>query len=244
MLLTLMGVVLTIYVSTDFLFTTIGATPRRFVTHRLASAAFAAVSKLPDGALRHASVGPLIMSLVALWWVVGICLGWGMIFAGFSDGVRLSATEQPVNFPGALSHAGHLLSTLGGGITKASGVPYALLGVACAVNGMVVLTLSVSFVLGTTQTVTQGRGLLVLRELIGPDDPEWRSTVLPALATLVSQLNTAPLALYYSHPEKRLRLPRQLAGQFADDPEARKILRDLPGGGELSAWAARYRLSE
>ena len=244
MLLIFLGAVLTIYVSTDFLFTTIGATPRRFVTHRLAGAAFALFRRLPSGALRHASVGPVTMSLVALWWVIGICLGWGMIFAGFSDGVRLSATGQPVDFPGALSHAGHLLSTLGGGITEASGAPYALLGVACAVNGMVVLTLSVSFVLSTTQTVTQGRGLLVLREMIGPEDPEWRSTVLPALATLVAQLNTAPLALYYSHPEPRLRLPRQLATQFAGDPDARRILRDLPGGGDLSDWAAKYRLSE
>lgn len=95
MLLIFLGAVLTIYVSTDFLFTTIGATPRRFVTHRLAGAAFALFRRLPSGALRHASVGPVIMSLVALWWVIGICLGWGMIFAGFSDGVRLSATGQP-----------------------------------------------------------------------------------------------------------------------------------------------------
>ncbi|WP_417742307.1 hypothetical protein [Salipiger sp.] len=244
MLLICLGAVMTFYVSTDFLFTTIGATPRRFVTHRLAQAAYAVFGKLPDGAMRHASVGPVIMSLVAIWWVVGICLGWGMIFAGFSDGVRLSASGEPVGFTGALSHAGHLLSTLGGGITEASSVPYALLGVACAVNGMVVLTLSVSFVLSTTQTVTQGRGLLLLRETIGPDDPEWRSTVLPALATLVAQLNTAPLALYYSHPEPRLRLPRQLAKRFADDPEALRILRDLPGGGDLDTWAAQYRLSK
>ena len=119
MLLICLGAVMTFYVSTDFLFTTIGATPRRFVTHRLAQAAYAVFGKLPDGAMRHASVGPVIMSLVAIWWVIGICLGWGMIFAGFSDGVRLSDSGEPVGFSGALSHAGHLLSTLGGGITEA-----------------------------------------------------------------------------------------------------------------------------
>jgi hypothetical protein len=237
---TLIGLVLTAYVNVDFLFTTIGAAHRRFVTMRIADLVYALFRRLPEGGFRHLAVGPVVLSAVALWWVAGIGLGWGLIFAGFEQAVALSDSDRPAGFWAALSHSGHLLSTLGSGITEATGVPFALLGVACAVNGMVVLTLSVSFVLGTTQTVTQGRGLLLLRRVISPGDSDWRGTMLPALATLVSQLNTAPLALYYSHPD--LRLPRQLIDRFADEPQAHEILRDLAPKEDLQHWARRYRL--
>lgn len=242
--MTLIGVLLTAYVCTDFLFTTIGATPRRFLTRRIASLVFLLFRYLPDGSFRHLAVGPVVMSAVASWWVVGIGFGWGLIFAGLPSAVVISESGAPAGLAGALSHSGHLLSTLGSGITEATGLPYALLGVACAVNGMVVLTLSVSFVLSTTQTVTQGRGLLLLRQTIGPEDAEWRSTVLPALATLVAQLSTAPLALFYSHPDPRLRLPRQLVERFGEEPAARKILAELHGPLGMDDWAARYQLSE
>lgn len=240
--LTLLGLALTVYVNVDFLFTTIAAAHRRLATCRIADLVFALFRLLPEGAFRHIAVGPAVMSVVALWWVIGIGLGWGLIFAGFRAAVILSSTQEAVGFWGALSHSGHLLSTLGGGITEATQVPYALLGVACAVNGMVVLTLSVSFVLSTTQTVTSGRALLMLRQIIGPGDAEWRSTMLPALANLVSQLNTAPLALYYSHPNDRLRLPAKLVQGFAAEPEACALLRELAEQDDLAKWADRYKL--
>jgi hypothetical protein len=248
MLLLLSGAVLTVYVCADFLFTTIGGTPSRFMSFRIARAVFAVFRLLPDGALRHVAVGPLVMSAVALWWVAGIGIGWGLIFAGFDGAVVMSKSGADAGVLGAVSHAGHLLSTVGGGKTEASALGFALLGVLCAVNGMVVLTLSVSFVLSTTQTVSNGRALLVLRRVIGPGDADWRGAVLPQLSTLIAQLNTAPFALFYSHPDPDLRLPRGLVEVFAGDDAARSLMGRLPHGPEatvegLRRWSRSYRLS-
>lgn len=248
MFILLSGMALTIYVCADFLLTTIGGTPSRFLSFRIARAAFAAFRLMPDGSFRHVAVGPTVMSAVALWWVVGIGIGWGMVFAGFDHAVVMSKSGADAGFLGALSHAGHLLSTVGGGNTEASNLVYAVLGVVCAVNGMVVLTLSVSFVLSTTQTVSNGRGLLLLRQTIGPEEPEFKGAVLPQLALLVAQLNTAPLALFYSHPNPDLRLPRRLVEAFAEEDAARSLMGKLPQMPEttvegLRAWAQSYRLS-
>lgn len=248
MILLTAGAALTIYVCADFLFTTIGGTPSRFLSFRIARTLFAAFRWLPDRDFRHIAVGPVAMSMVALWWVAGIGIGWGMIFAGFEHAVVISKSGAPAGFFGALSHAGHLLSTVGGGRTEASNLVFACLGVVCAVNGMVVLTLSVSFVLSTTQTVSNGRGLLLLRRVIGPEHGDYIGAVLPQLATLVAQLNTAPFALFYSHPDPSMRLPRQLVEAFGRDQPALTLLGNLPQSPEpttegLRRWARSYRLS-
>ncbi|WP_136637395.1 hypothetical protein [Pseudooceanicola onchidii] len=248
MILLLIGVGLTVYVCADFLFTTIGGTPSRFLSLRIAKWVFAMFRSLPDGRLRHVAVGPVVMSAVALWWVAGIGVGWGIIFDGFDRAVLMSKSGVDAGLLGAISHAGHLLSTVGGGKTEPSSLGYALLGVVCAVNGMVVLTLSVSFVLSTTQTVSNGRGLLLLRRVMGPDNSDYRSTVLPQLATLVAQLNTAPFALFYSHPDPEMRLPRMLVEAFSSDDAALVLLSSLPQEPEpttegLRGWAQAYRLS-
>ncbi|WP_158214584.1 hypothetical protein [Phaeobacter sp. 22II1-1F12B] len=244
----LIGVVLTVYVCADFLFTTIGGTPSRFLSFRIARWVFAVFRRLPDRRFRHIAVGPVVMSAVALWWVAGIGMGWGMIFNGFDRAVIMSKSGADAGLVGAISHAGHLLSTVGGGKTEPSNLGYALLGVVCAVNGMVVLTLSVSFVLSTTQTVSNGRGLLLLQRVMAPGVAGYRSSVLPQLATLVAQLNTAPFALFYSHPDPEMRLPRMLVETFCSDDAARVLLSSLPQEPEptiegLSCWAQAYRLS-
>jgi hypothetical protein len=78
-----------------------------------------------------------------------------------------------------------------------------------AVNGMVILTLSVSFVLMTTQTVAQGRAALAQCDLYAAGGTG-RDSLLAALASLASHLNAVPLALYYSAPRPDRRLPERL----------------------------------
>lgn len=77
------------------------------------------------------------------------------------------------------------------------------------VNGMIVLTLSVSFVLNTTQTVAAGRAFLAHAAAVEALDGEPNGDLKP-LADLVSQLNSVPHALYYSAPDPALRLPQGL----------------------------------
>ena len=103
-----------------------------------------------------------------------------------------------------------------------------------AINGMVVLTLSVTFVLNITQTVAAGRGFSAL---IRDRDPagEEGGQLLPDLSNLVARLNASPLALYYSTlrqdrslPESLLWLAKRVVARPSEFPRYRYVLLDLP----------------
>ena len=150
-----------------------------------------------------------------------------------------------------MGHAGRQVSTLGSGATDPEGPVWYLVGVFAAIGGMVVMTLSVSFILTTTSTVASGRALAGLAEALDPGEPGARDVLLPQLASVVASLNSAPFALHYSASEPSRRLPRALlrvargAAGRADLMRAyRAVLNDLPGleaGPELSdeAWLGR-----
>lgn len=248
------GAVIVVYVFVDFIFTTIGTNVYFFVSHRLARGVFALHRTLPDLRWKYQVVGPLCMSVVAIWWIAGLAVGWTMILHALEPGILRQGPETPASLIGALSHAGHMLSTVGGGITKAGSMASALLGVMAAVTGMVVLTLSVSFILSTTQTVLAGRSLLMLTHAIPPEDVDFKSTILPDVASLVSNINSAPFALFYSHPEPEMRLPGALASlyrQTEGDTRAAldriltriALVERLDGPGDLDDWAKQYDIA-
>ncbi|MBL6427242.1 MAG: hypothetical protein HOY44_06910 [Maritimibacter sp.] len=248
------GAVIVVYVFVDFIFTTIGTNVYFFVSHRLARGVFALHRTLPDMRWKYHVVGPLCMSVVAIWWIAGLAVGWTMILHALEPGILRQEPETPASLIGALSHAGHMLSTVGGGITKAGSMASALLGVTAAVTGMVVLTLSVSFILSTTQTVLAGRSLLMLTHAIPPEDVDFKSTILPDVASLVSNINSAPFALFYSHPEPEMRLPGALASlyrQTEGDTRAAldrilsriALVERLDGPGDLDDWAKQYDIA-
>lgn len=248
------GAVFVAYVFVDFIFTTIGTNVYFFASHRLARGVFALHRWLPDVRWKYHVVGPLCMTVVALWWIVGLAAGWTLVLDGMVPGILLSASDAPAGVVGALSHAGHMLSTVGGGITTAGAMPSALVGVCAAVTGMVVLTLSVSFILSTTQTVLAGRSLLMLTHAIPPEDDAFRGTILPDVASLVSNINSAPFALFYSHPEPEMRLPGALAELYRKTEGDTRAAMDriltrialverLNGPGDLDDWARKYDIA-
>ena len=243
------------YVFSDFMFTTIGTNVYSFVSHRLARGLFALNRQLPDWSWKYHAVGPLCMGVVALWWVAGLWLGWTLVLHSFEPGVVRQDSEVPATFFGTLSHAGHMLSTLGGGISMANGIGPAILGVLAAVTGMVVLTLSVSFILSTTQTVVSGRSLLTYADAMREQEDDLSSNVLPQVASLVCAINSAPFALFYSHPDPRMRLPGGLARLYRrSSGETREamdrilarfmLIGEFDGLEDLERWAERYDISK
>lgn len=248
-----LGLGLIAYAFLDFLFTTIGANTFHFLSHRIARGMFRLHKHLPRWRWTYSAVGPLTMSAVACWWITGLAGGWSLVFAAFDPGIVDIDTGSTVGFWGALAHSGHLLSTLGGSITEPAGVPMALVGSFAAVTGMVVLTLSVSFVLSTTQTVQAGRALLTLATAIPPGNEHFATTFLPQLANLVARLNAAPFALFYSHVDPDMRLPEGIArlhGQAQGETReamgeilSHLVLSDgIDDPSDTLSWVRRYAL--
>lgn len=206
----LLGAICLVLVMTDFLLTTVGTNDTSPIAIRVAKVAFRLFRQLPDTGIKHKIIGPLVVASVATWWILGVNLAWAMIFYGISGSVVEQGTGQPASPVGFVSHVGHLLSTVGGGATSPANSNIGLLGVVVGVNGMIVLTLAVSFVMTTTQTVVHGRKLLLyLRADRDNDLP-----LLKDLAGLTAELNAAPFALFFSHQDPHMRVPERLTEIF------------------------------
>ena len=263
----LIGTAILVFVLLDFLYTAIGAAPVAPLSNKVARATWWAFSKaMPEGKARHRLSGPVVMTAIALAWIVLVSLGWTLVFQITETSVLMSESERPAGFARDFAYVGHLLSTLGGGPFKTESPVWQVLSVLAGVNGMVILTLSVSFVLSTTTTVAQGRGLLTKAPMFDAESAEMNNVMLPALADLVANLNSMQFALYYSaeHPSRRLPAGLvELARRVAPFPEQMRRLRialaplpafHAPKGctldqltdeefiAQLDAWAERYTL--
>lgn len=261
-----LGAVILVIVLLDFLYTAIGAAPVAPLSERVARAAFFVFSKImPEGNARHRLSGPVVMTAIAVTWIVLVSLGWTLVFQMSREAVVMTDSERPAGIVRDFAYVGHLLSTLGGGPFQTENPFWLVLSVLAGVNGMVILTLSVSFVLSTTTTVAQARGLLTKASMFAADSEEMNTIILPELADLVSNLNAMQFALYYSaeHPARRVPAAMvEMAQRVAPYPEQMRRLRialePLPGfaapegtldqltdaqfNARLRDWARRYSL--
>ena len=261
----LLGLGLLATILVDFVFTTIGASIRPILAGRMAWGAFSALKAAlggTDRAVAHHASGPLAMVVVATTWILGIWLGWTLVFLSDPASVTWSSDGRVAEFWGTFGHAGRQVSTLGSGSTDPEGTAWYVVGVLGAISGMIVMTLGVSFILTTTATVAGGRALCGLSEALDPADPGNVATLLPPLAEVVAALNSAPFALYYSSSAPTRRLPNRiavLAHRAASCPEAmrayRAVLNDLPHldvaegmsdeayARAVERWSRRYELA-
>lgn len=209
-----LGVAGLLLVAFDFLLTTIGATAHALLSHRMARLAWDGFrTLLPDTAASRIVIGPLVMCAVAFLWIGGTSLFWAMIFQASERAAVQIEGGAPAGWWLDFAFVGHMLSTLGGALAEPGSTFWSVTAVLAAVNGMVILTLSVSFVLTTTQTVAEGRAFLAQAEMYFArrDRGEGaRDSLLAALAQLTARLNAVPFALYYSSPRTRRRLPEGL----------------------------------
>lgn len=246
-----LGIAVIAFVSVDFLLTTVGAAPWRLFSHRVAGWAFAALR----AARRNGSdvwfrlAGPVVMTAVAGFWVVGLSVGWMMVFSAAPAGL-VDPDGDVVGPVERYAHVGHLLSTLGSGAVQPDTVSLYVAGMIAGVSGMVVLTLSVSFVLSTAAAVAAGRAFTALLDVYDPASEAGQDALLPPLAALVAQLAAAPFALHYSSPMPERRVAARLAGlpEAAGGARGRyeRVLKDLPhlreDLGAIGRWAEEFEL--
>lgn len=97
------------------------------------------------------AIGPASVMARALAVVVGLALGWGLVFFAQADWVLISATERPAGAWQRIYFTGYAVSTLGLGDVIPNG-PVALLAtVGASLTGFIVLT----FVVGSVSTLSQ-----------------------------------------------------------------------------------------
>lgn len=255
----ILGLALLVLTAADFVLTTIGAVAQPVISHRFARLVFRGLRglyhALPRGTPRRlvaAQCGVLVMTSIGIFWVALFSLSWSLVYLAGGPSIRLDQGAAAPGFWDVWAHVGHLLSTLGGAVTRPVGTGWNVVGVLVGITGMVVLTLSVSFVSATTQTVVDARALARLTAL----DLE----VTPAqIARLIQRLKASPFAPYYCEPRSELDVPAFLCvlaeAEGADGARMRRLTEDLPGfdapdrsaGAEayleaLSRWCSGYML--
>lgn len=251
---TILGIAVLCVTFVDLLVVSLGANGLSIASDRIARLVWRGLSgRLRKGGVTlHRITGPLVMISAAAFWIFGSSLGWALIFTAAEGAVVATPAAPPdagTGFWSDWAYAGHMLSTLGGGLTSAGTLGWAVASVFAGITGMVVLTLAVSFTLTTSETVTTGRAFCTRLDLRGVETVAGDDADLIELARLVAALNAAPLALYYSSPDPAWRLSDRLAGLIdaaASRPEGAlaRILAHVPGMAGDAAFeerAARWR---
>ncbi len=229
-----LGLLVLAIVTWDLLIVTIGGGTRLSVSTRIAAGTFAGLrvlSRVVGARVLTEVSGVVVMLSVAAFWILGFWLGWALVLGG-GGSVAMAGGTQVAEAADIVGHAGHLLSTLGGAVTEPRGPGWNIVNALVGLNGMLALTLSVSFLLAVRATLEDGRAFAMLAAT-GQADPE---ALTDRLADVLAGLHASPFALWYGHPRSDRRVPDALLAharqaEAAGDPVAprtRALLRDLP----------------
>jgi len=236
MISAILGICLLLIVTADVVMSTLGVGANGPLAPRVARGTFCLICCLPKQNWVHRVCGPLVVVSIGAAWIILMCLSWTLILSGQAGSVVSQSSGAPAGVLEKAIYAGHLLSTLGGGTYESSGALWGVVATLIGVSGMVVLTLSVSFVYSTTQAVSTGRAILALSDVHPPGTAQFSQILLPQFATLVAQIKAIPYALYFSTVRAERRLPQKLAQLRAHQEMSAQdrrnldiLLRELPG---------------
>lgn len=219
-----LGIFVVLLTNLDFLQTTIttrGAGPLTGSISRVIWWILSRIGNPKQAGYASAVSGPLILVVTAGAWVIGLWVGWALVFAA---GASLADTTDQVGSLSAtetLSFIGITLSTLGVGVIRPTHGAWHFTTAAVAMNGMIVLTLSVSYLLNILTTVLNGRALATRINALGPDASDvllrgWTGHDFSPLASRVSELGESvtsyvhdidafSIASYFGHVDPNCR---------------------------------------
>jgi hypothetical protein len=103
------------------------------------------------------SAGPVIVLVMLLVWLGGLWAGWTLIFSADPGAVVDADTGQAVDGWSRVYFAGFAVYTLGVGDVVPAGAPWQVLTALATINGFVVLTMTVSYLLPVVSAVTERR---------------------------------------------------------------------------------------
>lgn len=197
----ILGVLLLLVVIIDLLWTTLwvegGAGP---LTSRLMAGTWKLVRRAGARNSRLLTVsGPLILILSLAIWIAFLWAGWTLLFASAENVLIDTVDARQISWSELIYYTGYTIFTLGNGDFIPQGSLWQIATTLATANGMLFITLSVTYVLSVLGAVTQKRsfatsvnglgtqGTEILK--LGWDGDAFRGLEMP-LNTVATQLNT------------------------------------------------------
>lgn len=160
------------------------------------------------------SSGPIILTFGLVMWIVLLWGGWAFIFASGEGAITDTVNKDPISWSDSIYFAGYAIFTLGNGDFAPREGFWQLMTTLATASGMLLITLSVTYIVNVLSAVTQKRSFasnvsglgeqgtdVLLRSWNGDD---FEGLELP-LNTITTQLNTLTLnhkaypILHYFH---------------------------------------------
>ena len=254
MIVTALGFALLALVLLDIVVTTLTMRSAGPVTSRAMQGLWRFVLWItPAGRHRILLAGGIaIVVSTVLAWAVLSWAGWALVFLGAEDGVMNSTTRTPATAWESVYYAGTTLFTLGPGDFNPNGTVWQILTVACVANGLLAMTLSVTYIVPVLSAAAGRRQLAAQIHAIGATPQgilRWGwdgssfsrledevSTLAPSII-LQAQQHLAYPALHYFHSDDQ---PTALPLRIAALDEALTVLLHAPPR-DLAPDAAKLR---
>lgn len=123
------------------------------------------------------TTGPLAVVVVGGVWLLSLWGGWVLVFNALPGGVVDAQSEEPANLAERVYYVGFTLSTLGVGDFKPQGDVARVLTALAAFNGLVLVTLIITYAVPLVQGAVTRRKLAMSISLLGncPQEIVWRA---------------------------------------------------------------------
>lgn len=190
------------------------------LTARLAGATWHAALAVHRRRPSHrflAVAGVVIVVVILATWILGVLMGWALLFASSEGAVRSTATGQPVGTGDRLYFTGYTLFTLGNGELRPGEGAWQLATVAATGTGLILVTLGITYLVPVASAVAERRQLASYVSALGEDAADilgraWDGSGfgsltqhLVALAPLIDAARqrhlTYPVLHYYHSPD-------------------------------------------
>lgn len=149
--------------------------------------------------------GPLTLILTSLAWLAGLWTGWVLLFNGFPAAIVDASTGDPTDLSGRIYYVGFTLSTLGVGDLKPLGEFARLMTDVAAFNGLILVTLAITYAVPLVSGAVQKRQLAFSIANLGADPLEivYRSWNGTSFKTLETRLTTLADTLLQNAEQRR-----------------------------------------
>lgn len=253
-LLLVIGSLVVIGISLDALWTTLWidghAGP---LTRRHTSLIRRGILRLAGGDHRKLSLtGPIVLFAAVMVWALITWLGWFLVFSGTVDGLLHTHSKVPADWWDRFYYVGYTMVTIGNGDFTPHGSWWEVLTALAGLDGLFVMTLSVTYLLAIIEAVVQKRSFASQVYALGRSAEEfilhaWDGTSFRGLElqivsiteqlNLVSEQHQAYPMLHYYHEARR---EQSVSSNLAVYSEALLILRHAVRAEVRPASAAMF----